>query len=461
MSMSSPNAAPVSPISEASSARGDMQATDLQGAEETLTPINPTISTSSAQMPPWLREAVAERKRQLAIARSLHAPEDPKIRNNENDDKFQVGLLKDSSEQHFGVFCNERYHQHQYVSEWLNGLPERLIEGWETVLREEVQETFGEKSRKQLRMDDQGYDIIVSQKRETFFEDIESEEFDFCPGTVPIPDGYSSTDGDEGDDDFLIKVLLGRKRLMQAEISVKRLKMGLKHVTSGFCSEFTGATDVNRTRELLAQVDRTFEEVVRKRLSNATAIQQQADSTDEQKQRYRRRLRAMRDKDPGFVLRVYSEHEITELKTMVADILAMDERNGDSEGTDWFWNMLPRLLELRGDMAEAERELARQRRAAKKPKNKRDSSLSQPQSFLPVPLSIWDLYYHQYIWMQSALNFRPIGSWYAFSIPIEDEAETEDWQLRIEQRIWLQEHFCLTLGTKRWLPFRQAMIPAY
>jgi hypothetical protein len=63
--------------------------------------------------------------------------------------------------------------------------------------------------------------------------------------------------------------------------------------------------------------------------------------------------------------------------------------------------------------------------------------------------------------MQSALNFRPIGSWYAFSIPVEDEAETEDWQLRIEQRVWLQEHFSLTLGTKRWLPFRQAMIPAH
>ena len=68
-------------------------------------------------------------------------------------------------------------------------------------------------------------------------------------------------------------------------------------------------------RELLAEVDSTFEEVVRKRLSNATAIRQRADNNDEQKQRYRRRLRAMRDKDPGFVLRVYTEHEIKELKT--------------------------------------------------------------------------------------------------------------------------------------------------
>ena len=80
------------------------------------------------------------------------------------------------------------------------------------------------------------------------------------------------------------------------------------------------------------------------------------------------------------------------------------------------------------------------------------------QSFVAIPLSVWDLYYHQYIWMQTALNFRPIGSWYAFSIPMEDELETTDWELRIEQRVWLQEHFSLTLGLKRWLPFRQAMI---
>jgi hypothetical protein len=87
--------------------------------------------------------------------------------------------------------------------------------------------------------------------------------------------------------------------------------------------------------------------------------------------------------------------------------------------------------------------------------------MSHPrQSFVAVPLSVWDLYYHQYNWMQTVLHFRPVGSWYAFSIAVEDELETTDWELRIEQRVWLQEHFSLTLGLKRWLPFRQAMIEA-
>jgi hypothetical protein len=142
--------------------------------------------------------------------------------------------------------------------------------------------------------------------------------------------------------------------------------MGLKHITSGLCGEFSNVTNIERTQELLAEVDSTFEDVIRKRLSNATAIRQRADNTDEQKQKYRRRLRAMRDKDPGFILRVYTEREIQELKTMVADILGMDEGSGDSEGTEWFWNMLPGLLELRGDMAEAEKELIRQQKTGKR-----------------------------------------------------------------------------------------------
>jgi hypothetical protein len=62
------------------------------------------------------------------------------------------------------------------------------------------------------------------------------------------------------------------------------------------------------------------------------------------------------------------------------------------------------------------------------------------------------------MWMQTVLKFRPIGSWYAFSIAVDEEVETEDWALRIEQRVWLQEHFSLSLGTFRWTPFRQADI---
>jgi hypothetical protein len=355
---------PVSPISELSSLREEnMHAVRMQRVD-TPTAIN-LSSPVSSPMPSWLREAVAERKRQLAASRALASP-DPDM-----GDKDDLLLAPPSklTKQHFGIPVDDRDNHHHFVSEWLNGLPERLIDGWQTVLREEVQETFGNgKARRQTRnsqnMDSQlnEQDTVDNERRETFFEDVESEEFDYCPGAAPIADGYSTADDDEEDDEFLVKVLLGRKRLMQAESSMKRLKMGLKHVTSGICAEFSNITDTERTQELLAEVDNTFKDVVRKRLSNATAIRQRADNNDGQN---RRRLRAMRDKDPGFILRVYNEREIKELKTMVADILGMDERSGDTEGTDWFWNMLPRLLELRGDMAEAEREFARQRKAVK------------------------------------------------------------------------------------------------
>lgn len=93
-------------------------------------------------------------------------------------------------------------------------------------------------------------------------------------------------------------------------------------------------------------------------------------------------------------------------------------------------------------------------------KGKRNATSGEEMKFLPVPLSVWDLYYHQYEWMQRWLSYRPLGSWWAFHIPPDEEVETDDWQLRIEQRIWLQEHFNYRVGPRHWLPFRQTMIPA-
>lgn len=362
--------APVSPISEVSSFReDDLQAVRMQRVD-TPTAIN-VSSPVISPMTPWVREAVAEKKRQLAASRALASPE-LEI----DEEGFPVAPERSRLiEDHFGIPEDGKIDsQRHYVSVWLDGLPERLVEGMETVLRDEVEETFGS-GRRRSKMKSRAIeeesihdeDDRDDEQRQTFFEDLDSQAFDYCPGIdleEALEEDYS-TDDIEDEDDFLVKVLLGRKRLMQAEISMKRLKMGLKHITSGLCTEFSTITDTGRTRDLLAQVDATYEEVVRKRLSNATAIRQKADHNDEQKQRYRRRLKIMREKDPGFILRVYSEREISELKTMVADILGMDEKNGDSEGTDWFWNMLPRLLELRGDMTEAEREMQRQRRAAK------------------------------------------------------------------------------------------------
>ena len=358
----------VSPVSETSSLQdeGELQAVDMQRID-TPTAIHLSSPVSSPSMPPWLREAVAQRKRQLAESRALDSPEaDARA----IDVTFRHAPPSTLTEQHFGFPLSESSSKHRSVSRWLSNLPEKLTESWDTVLRKEVRESFSDTTAKRWArdsrtMESQDGTSTDNDRRETFFEDIDSEEFDFCPGIAPVYDDYSSSEDDE-DDEILGKILLSRKRLMQAEISVKRLKMGLKHVTSGLCGEFSNATNTERTQELLAEVDSTFEDVIRKRLSNATAIRQRADTSDEQKQKYRRKLRSMRDREPGFILRIYSEREITELKTMVADILAMDESTGDSEGTDWFWNMLPRLLELRGDMAEAERELSRQRKAGKK-----------------------------------------------------------------------------------------------
>lgn len=357
------SARPVSSVSEASTTRADgTQAVTMQRIDSP-TAINVSSPISSPTMPPWLREAVAQRKRQLAESRALDSPEhDPR----NVDGFFNHTSASRLTHEHFGFPLSDHSPQYRSVSKWLSGLPDKLTESWETVLREEVQEVVAStRAKRRTRgsgdMTSQGGTVTEGGKRHTFFEDVDSEDFDFCPGVAPIDDDYNFSDDDEDDDEFLLKVLLGRKRLMQAEISVKRLKMGLKHVTSGLCGEFNNATNDQRTQELLAEVDTTFEDVIRKRLSNATAIRQRADNNDEQKQKYRRKLRGMRDKDSGFILQIYTEREIQELKTMVADIIGMDEASGDDEGTDWFWNMLPRLLELRGDMAEAEREFARLR----------------------------------------------------------------------------------------------------
>ena len=337
---------------------------------DTPTAINLSSPVSSPPMSPWLRSAVAERKRQLAESRALASPDLDVLDTNV---MFRNAPPSRLTEKHFGFPLSESNSQHRSISQWLNNLPEKLTENWEAVLRAEVRESFSDTTAKRRTRDSRTMGIQDESsgdnaRRETFFEDVDSEDFDFCPGIIPVYDDTYSSEDDDKDDEFLAKVLLGRKRLMQAEISVKRLKMGLKHITSGLCGEFSHVTNTERTQELLAEVDNTFEDVIRKRLSNATAIRQTADNSDEQKQKYRRRLRSMRNKGPGFILQIYTEREILELKTMVTDILAMDEGTGDNEGTDWFWNMLPRLLELRGDMMEAEREFARQRTAGKKGK---------------------------------------------------------------------------------------------
>src|ERR1700761_7128842 len=62
------------------------------------------------QMPPWLREAVAERKRQLIASRELDGP-------------------SKLTEEHFGISQPKFDSQNTIVSDWLDGLPERLIEG--------------------------------------------------------------------------------------------------------------------------------------------------------------------------------------------------------------------------------------------------------------------------------------------------------------------------------------------
>jgi hypothetical protein len=338
-----------------------MQLVDTPTAIKQSTPIN------SPTLPPWLREAVAQRKRQLAESRAFASPE---TEFEDGDHPVQIAAPSKPTHQPFGISTEHRSSQHSFVSRWLRSLPEKLTEGWETVLREEIVDTFTDemmmKPTAEIRERQPEVDTgDPENRRETFFKDIDSEEFDFCPGVAQINGDYYSEEDDENEDEFLVKVLLGRKRLMQAEISVKRLKMGLKHITSGFGGSFGDAADAERTRELLAEVDNTFEEVVRKRLSNAMAIRERADNNDEQKQRYQKKVQDMRDRDPGFILRVYTEAEIQELQTMVSDILAMDESSRDDEGTDWFWHMLPRLLELRGDMAEAEREFKRQRTAVK------------------------------------------------------------------------------------------------
>jgi hypothetical protein len=69
-------------------------------------------------------------------------------------------------------------------------------------------------------------------------------------------------------------------------------------------------------------------------------------------------------------------------------------------------------------------------------------------------VSVWDLYYYQHLWLRSELAFQPTGPWEAFDISPEEEVHTEDWELRIEQRIWLHENFGLIIGARHWTPFR-------
>lgn len=69
-------------------------------------------------------------------------------------------------------------------------------------------------------------------------------------------------------------------------------------------------------------------------------------------------------------------------------------------------------------------------------------------------VSVWDLYYYQSLWLRSEFEFQPSAPWEAFDIAPEDEIHTEDWELRIEQRIWIQENFGFTTGARTWVPFR-------
>jgi hypothetical protein len=270
-------------------------------------------------MPPWLRDAVAERKRQLTESREL-------------DESSKL------AEEHFGI-RNSRFDcQNEFVSEWLEGLPEKLAEGWETMLRE-----VGERASFVKHAS-----IVYENDLDEHADDPSGKEREDASDLQLRPMAY-----EDPEYEFLEKVLLGRKRLMQAEISVKRLKMGLKHVTNGLCQEFGDEAAAGRTRDLLAAVDTTFEEVVRTRLSRVTASKELANG----KVNYREKLERLRISDPDFMGRIYAQSEIAELKMMVADILRMDEQSGDTEGKQWFLRQLPRLLELREDMDEAEKDI--------------------------------------------------------------------------------------------------------
>jgi hypothetical protein len=253
------------------------------------------------EMPPWLREEVAARKRQLNESREL-------------DEERK--LKRDRSR----IYDD----QNDFVSEWLEGLPEKLVEGWEVMLRE-----AGERGSS------------VVKHTSIIFDEEQGEEFEIGQG---VSQSCEHEVYDDREDEFLQKVLLGRKRLMQAEISVKRLKMGLKHSPHGICNEFADEVAAGRTRDLLAAVDTAFEDLVRSRLQGVAEA-------------YRERIENVREKDSNFMSKVYSMKEIDELKMMVADILDMDRQNGDTEGKQWFLRQLPRLLELREDMAQAEIEI--------------------------------------------------------------------------------------------------------
>jgi hypothetical protein len=269
-------------------------------------------------MPPWLRDAVAERKRQLNESREL-------------DETSKL------SQDHFGIQQSRFDCQNEIVSEWLEGLPEKLVENWETMLRE-----AGERAS------------LVKHSSIIYTDHVDQvDDQNKKEGAVESDGGHGSRVYEDPEDEFVEKVLLGRKRLMQAEISVKRLKMGLKHVTNGLCREFGDEAAASRTRDLLAAVDTTFEEVVRSRLSNVTSSRHFTNGKSNQ----RERLERLRISDPDFMSRIYLPKEIVELKMMVADILHMDEQSGEIEGKQWFLRQLPRLLELREDMAEAEREV--------------------------------------------------------------------------------------------------------
>ncbi|KAF2423510.1 hypothetical protein EJ08DRAFT_448877 [Tothia fuscella] len=378
------------------------------------------------EMTPWLREEVATRRRQLKESREL----DEAAKLCEEQFEMQQGRNDD---------------QNDFVSEWLEGLPEKLVEGWETMLRE-----AGERASSVM-------------KHTSIIQD-EVLEVDLGIGETGDEDDEKAL-FDDPEDEFLQKILLGRKRLMQAEISVKRLKMGLKHVTNGLCREFGDEAAAGRTRDLLAAVDTTFEEVVRTRLSSVTSSKQYTNG----KENYRERLDRLRGRNRNFMRTIYSTKEISELKMMVADILSMDEQSGDTEGKQWFLRHLPRLLELREDMAEAENEAAgyHLREASNTSFPDRVEYLGRSRDDVNNPtvladsdicdVSVWDLYYYQYLWLRVEHTFQPSGPWEAFDISPEEEIHTQDWELRIEQRIWLQENFSITTGGRIWSPFRLEM----
>jgi hypothetical protein len=321
-------------------------------ADEKIPPSPPPAAVEmqrqehTQQWPPWLREEIADRRRQLDASRETQG------RHNLTKDHF--GIVDD----HFDV-------QHTLVSNWLDALPERLIDGWETVLREEVEETFIKRHSKvsscrysKASSRRPSHIRLEANEVETgFYNGCHDEEFSVIDDNRTEEEYYHDDmkAEQEIEDDFLRKVLRGRKRLMQAEISVKRLKMGLKYVANGMCDEFGDAADAQRTRNLLAAVNSTFEEVVRKRLSTATV------KGVDPKEDYRTRLQDLHEREPTLMSKIYTEKEIRELKNMVEDILSMDGRRVDGEGKKWFLRNLPRLLELREDMALAEKEIERKR----------------------------------------------------------------------------------------------------